>query len=418
MKSVILVQRNEPRSNESENSDKLFELEELAKSAGYCIVGEITQSKNPDRRYQVGRGKVDELASLVNEYNAEKVIFYNQLSTIQIYNVSETCKCEVIDKFHLILEIFATRATTKRAKLQVELAQLEYELPKAKNIVSLLKQEERPGFMSLGEYEDSYEQDIKNRISRIKNELKTAKKDRESLRKFRHDKGFSLVALAGYTNAGKSTLFNTIVDEDVRVEDMLFTTLSPVTRSLNLGGRHVLLTDTVGFIEDLPHWMIDAFRSTLDEIFLTDVILLVVDVTEDAEKIRKKLATSHEILWDKSEGAPIITVLNKVDAIKSDELNKKLANIEYLSPNPVFISAKSGYGLDNLKKQISQQVPGWKRTSVSLPMSDDGMAAVSWLFEEGVVHNIDYGDYIEVDLEARDEIIHKAQIYEREIFVD
>lgn len=418
MKPVILVQRNEPRSNESENSDKFLELKELAKSAGYNVVGELVQSKNPDRRYQVGRGKVDELASLVDECNAEKIIFYNQLSTIQIYNISETCKCEVIDKFHLILEIFATRATTKRAKLQVELAKLEYELPKAKNIVSLLKQEERPGFMSLGEYEDSYEQDIKNRISRIKNELKTAKKDRESLRKFRHDKGFSLIALAGYTNAGKSTLFNTIVDENVTVEDMLFTTLSPVTRSLNLGGRHVLLTDTVGFIEDLPHWMIDAFRSTLDEIFLADVILLVVDVIEEPETIRKKLATSHEILWEKIEGAPIVTVLNKVDSISKDELNDRIAKIKYLAPNPVLISAKISYGIDNLKSEISRQVPRWKRTCVSLPMSDDGMAAVSWLFEEGVVHSIDYGDYIEVDLEARDEIIHKARVFEREVFAD
>jgi GTP-binding protein HflX len=315
MKRVILVQRNEPANDESKNIRKLIELQDLARSANNKVVGDVTQTRRPDRKYQIGRGKVEELALMIEELGADRIIFSNQLSTTQIYNISETCKCEVIDKFQLILEIFARRATTKRSKLQVELAKLQYELPKAKAIMSLLKKEERPGFMGLGSYEDSYEQDIRSRINRIRKELASVQKDNESLRIKRHEYGFSIVSLAGYTSSGKSTLFNALVDEDVHVEDMLFTTLLPITRALNIRGRRVLLTDTVGFIEDLPHWMIDAFRSTLNEIFLADVILLVVDSCESPDIMRQKLITSHDTFWEQIKGVPIITVLNKIDKI-------------------------------------------------------------------------------------------------------
>ncbi len=409
MKRAILVQRNEPKSDESKNIRKLIELQDLARSANYKVVGDVTQTRGTDRKYQIGRGKVEELALMMEELGADGIIFSNQLSTTQIYNISETCKCEVIDKFQLILEIFAERATTKRAKLQVELAKLQYELPKAKAIVSLLKKEERPGFMGLGSYEDSYEQDIKSRISRIRKELASVQKDNESLRVKRHERGLSIVALAGYTSAGKSTLFNALVDEDVHVEDMLFTTLLPITRALNIRERRVLLTDTVGFIEDLPHWMVDAFRSTLNEIFLADVILLVVDASESPDIIRQKLVTSHDTFWEQIEGVPIITVLNKVDRITEDELQKRLENVGYLAPNPVTVSAKNGLGFDELKMEIYRQLPKWKRDTVSLPMSEYGMSIVSWLFDEGIVHNINYKDRIIVDFEARDEIIKKAR---------
>ncbi|WP_218185202.1 hypothetical protein [Methanogenium cariaci] len=148
---IIVVQRNDPNSDAAKNSRKLSELRELAHAVNYVVVGTFVQSRHPDRKYQIGRGKVDELAELVESLDAEKVIFNNQLSMTQIYNVSETCKCEVIDQFQLILEIFAARATTKRAKLQVELAELQYELPKTKAIISLVKKKERQGgFMGLG----------------------------------------------------------------------------------------------------------------------------------------------------------------------------------------------------------------------------------------------------------------------------
>jgi len=413
MKRVILVQRNEPTNGESKNIRKLIELQDLARSANYKVVGGVTQTRRPDRKYQIGRGKVEELALMREDLDADKILFSNQLSATQIYNISETCKCEVIDKFQLILEIFARRATTKRAKLQVELAKLQYELPKAKAIVSLLKKEERPGFMGLGSYEDSYEQSIRSRIHRIQKELTSVQKDNESLRIKRHEHGFSIVALAGYTSAGKSTLFNALVDEDVPVADMLFTTLLPITRALNIRGRRVLLTDTVGFIEDLPHWMIDAFRSTLNEIFLADVILLVVDASESPDITGQKLVTSYDTLWGQIKGVPIITVLNKIDRITEDELKEQLENVGHLTPNPVAVSAKNCLGFKELKMEIYGHLPKWQHSKVSLPMSEYGMSIVSWLFDEGIVHNINYKDQIMVDFEARDEIILKARTLEK-----
>jgi GTP-binding protein HflX len=413
MKRVILVQRNEPASDESKNIRRLIELQDLAKSANYKVVGDVTQTRRPNRKYQIGHGKVEELALMMEELGADGIIFSNQLSTTQIYNISETCKCEVIDRFQLILEIFAQRATTKRAKLQVELAKFQYELPKAKAMVSLLKMQERPGFMGLGSYEDSYEQDIRSRINRIRKELASVQKDSESLRIKRHEHGFSIVALAGYTSAGKSTLFNALVDENVHVEDMLFTTLLPITRALNICGRRVLLTDTVGFIEDLPHWMIDAFRSTLNEIFLADVILLVVDASESPDIMRQKLITSHDTLWGQIKGVPIITVLNKIDRITKNEFKERLENVGYLAPNHIAVSAKNRLGFDELKMEIYRQLPKWKRDTVSLPLSEYGMSILSWLFDEGIVHNINYKDRIIVDFEARDEIILKAKMIEK-----
>ncbi|WP_082105922.1 GTPase HflX [Methanosarcina sp. 1.H.T.1A.1] len=409
---VILVKRTNPRAD-PERSEYLFEeLRELARAAGYVPVGELTQTRFPDSKYQLGRGKIEDLAELVRIKRAGKVIFYNRLSTIQLFNISETCGCQVIDKFQLILEIFAKRATTRRSKMQVELARLRYEVPRARAIVSLLKKEERAGFMGLGDYEDAYEQDLKKRITKIENELESAEKDDESLRAFRHRKGFSLVSLAGYTNAGKSTLFNAIVDESVEAQNMLFTTLVPTTRALDLGGRKALLTDTVGFIEELPHWLVDAFKSTLDEIFLSDLILLVVDVSEKPEIILQKLSTAHDTLWDRIQGVPVITVLNKTDLLEASELEAVMEEIGYMAPNPVFISAKEQVGMQELKAEIIKHLPAWFFYSFSLPNSEKGMSILSWLYEEGIVHRVEYGERISVDYEARTEVINRIKSLE------
>ena len=253
-------------------------------------------------------------------------------------------------------------------------------------------------------------------MSRIRNELKNMEKDSVSLRKHRHSMGFALVTLAGYTNAGKSTLFNTLVEENMIVKDMLFTTLVPTTRSMKVLGRDVLLTDTVGFIEDLPHWMVDAFRSTLNEIFLADIVLLTVDSSEAFESIRNKLLVCHETMWDELQDAAIVTVFNKADMISREELDERILGLGYLAPNPVAVSAKTAYGLDDLKEELRKHLPKWKRTKLLLPMNEEGMSMVSWLFDRAVIHNIEYGENIELDLEAMDRIINKTLILSSKYF--
>ncbi len=415
MNDIILVQRTVPGSKERDNIRKLAELKELAFAAGYNVVDSLVQNHYPDRRFHIGKGKAEELASLVSVLHPSKVIFLNPLSVTQVYNLSELCQCEVIDKFQVILEIFATRATTSRSKLQVELAKLEYELPRARKLISLLTKEERPGFMGMGGYDDSYEQDLQKRIIRIKKELKNRSRNSATLRKSRHEQGFSLISLAGYTNAGKSTLFNSLVSEDVESMDMLFTTLSPTTRSINLSGRRALITDTVGFIEDLPHFLVDAFRSTLEDVFLADIILLVVDASDPADVIRKKLAVSHDLFWQQLENATLITVFNKADLIFSGELEAKVKALEYLSPNPVIVSAKEHIGLDDLKKMLHSNLPEWRKFSITLPNSDEGMSVLSWIMEQSIVYSVEYGATIMVDAEARESVVNKANVLAQEL---
>ena len=315
------------------------ELRDLTRAAGDEVAAELTQSRDEDSAYQFGEGKVAELVAAVEETGSGVVIFDNQLGPYQTYNLGQELPegTRVIDRFRLILEIFGQRAQTRKAQLQVELAELRYELPRAEAKTSLAKREERPGFMGLGEYDESREQDIKDQISRIKNELDSIADKEADRRERRRESGFDLVALAGYTNAGKSTLLQRLAEDlelgendelhpdletTAEAEDRLFTTLGTTTRRAAIDRRDVLVTDTVGFISDLPHWLVESFKSTLDAVYYADLVLLVVDVSESVEEIREKVVTCHDTLYERNE-APIVTVLNKIDAVSDDELAKK-----------------------------------------------------------------------------------------------
>ncbi|WNY26537.1 GTPase HflX [Methanolapillus ohkumae] len=410
--SVILVMRISPDSNPVSVSRKMDEFVELAKALDYKVSDTVVQERHPDRKYNVGSGKAREVAILARDLSASQVIFYDPLSTSQIYNLSKLCNeagatCRVIDRFQLILDIFAQRATTHRSKLQVELARLRYELPSAKMLISLSKKEERAGWGGLGDYEDSYEQDVKKRISRIETELSKADLEEDARRLYRHKRGFFMLSLAGYTNAGKSTLFNALVDENTESKDMFFTTLIPKTRALEFGKRKVLLTDTVGFIEDLPHFLVDAFRSTLEGIYFSDIILLVVDFSEPAGHIRDKLVTCHETLFEKGTST-IVTVLNKSELVSSKERNQKMDELFHLIPNPVFISAKEKTGLDDLLLEIEKNLPPLYVKTVSLPNSKVGASALSWFYENGIVDEILYGKYMTFDFCATEDVMAKT----------
>ncbi|MBS3760215.1 MAG: GTPase HflX, partial [Halodesulfurarchaeum sp.] len=315
------------------------EIGQLAAAAGYEVAGECTQRRKQDAALQMGAGKVGELRDQVIETGAQTVIFDNRLGPYQVYNLGNELPdgVEVKDRFRLILDIFGQRAQTRKAQLQVELAELRYELPRAEAKASLAKRDERPGFMGLGEYDESRENDIKARISNIRDELEQIEETERDRRQQRRESGFDLVALAGYTNAGKSTLMQALaadleVGENVEMhpdldptaerEDRLFTTLGTTTRRLDLDRREALLTDTVGFISDLPHWLVESFKSTLESVYRADLVLLIVDVSEPIEEIREKLMTSHDTLYERNE-APIVTVLNKVDQVEPEELRDK-----------------------------------------------------------------------------------------------
>jgi GTP-binding protein HflX len=406
-KGVILVKRVEPGSD-----GNLNELEELARSAGYEVLDKVVQARTPDKAFAVGRGKAEEVAALVEELKPEKVVFDERLSAVQAYNLSKLCQVEVIDRFNLILEIFACRARTREAKLQVELASLIYERPKARMKVTLAKRGEQPGFKGLGRYQaDVYESEITGRIAKIQAELDIIRKRQHETRKQRKERGFDMVALAGYTNAGKSTLMNALVGSEVIERDQLFTTLVPTTRLLELGKRRALLTDTVGFIKDLPHFMVEAFRSTLEEIYLADLIILVVDVSEPPEAIVEKLVTCHDTLWEEIGPVPIVTALNKRDLITKEELEARKRAIAHLAPHPVAVSAKTGEGLGELKKVAGKYMPKWSPAEVMLPRSEEGMSMLSWLYDEAIVRHVEYGDggHIMVRLEARESVLSRLE---------
>ncbi|MFB6092621.1 MAG: GTPase HflX [Haloquadratum sp.] len=419
------------RVDGGESAD-LTEIVDLAEAAGYDVVGRLSQSRTEDAAYHFGEGKVEELASLVRETGAEAVIVDNRLGPYQTYNIGGKLPdgVEVIDRFTLILEIFGQRANTRKAQLQVELAELRYELPRAEAKTSLAKRDERPGFMGLGEYDESRERDIKAQISRIKEELDDIADKEETRREQRRESGFDLVALAGYTNAGKSTLMRRLADdldvgenEDLHPdldptaesEDRLFTTLGTTTRRADTGTRDVLLTDTVGFISDLPHWLVESFESTLDSVYRADLVLLVVDASEPIEEMREKLVTCHDTLYERNE-APIVTVLNKIDRVDDDELAAKREALDALAPNPVAVSGLTGENVDELTDRIEAELPDWREERLLLPLSDDAMSLVSWLYDRGHVREEEYtGEEVLVEFSARPAIVEQARAKAAEV---
>ena len=401
------------------------EIRDLAHAAGYTVVGEVTQARTEDPALCLGEGKVAELAALVEETDATTVVFDNRLGPYQTYNLGNELPegIEVIDRFKLILDIFGQRAQTKKAQLQVELAELRYELPRAEAKASLAKRDERPGFMGLGEYDESRERDIKAQISRIDDELDRIERTEAHRREQRRESGFDLVALAGYTNAGKSTLLRRLasdldideneglhpdLDATAESENRLFTTLGTTTRRAEFDRRDVLVTDTVGFISDLPHWLVESFRSTLSEVYRADLVLLVVDASDPVEEIREKLVTCHDTLYERNE-APIVTVLNKADLVDDDELVKKREALSALAEEPVVVSAKTGTNVDGLRARIDAELPAWRRERLVVPMTDETMSLVSWIHDHAHVESVDYADDVTIEFEARPEIVEKAR---------
>jgi GTP-binding protein HflX len=399
---AILVQRRV--RNELNYLD---ELEALAETAGYEVVGRMEQVRSEDLSSQIGPGKVEELDALVRESEAQRVIFDNELRPTQVFNLQKALNVMIIDRFQLVLEIFARRAGTLEAKYQIELARLKYGLPRLREEIRLSTVGEQAGFRGSGEIEIAEQRrTVQMRISSLKQKLADIQKQRRGHRTYRKHSGFLTVSLAGYTNAGKSTLFNKLVGESVPVDDQLFTTLSTTMRAMRLNGYKALLSDTVGFIDKLPHLLVEAFYSTLEEALASDALVLLVDANESWFHIRRKVETSLRVLGEVGAATlPIIVALNKVDRVSGEEAAKRVKLLEEFGYPVIPISALQGKNLESLKGKLLELLPKPQSVRISLPNTDASQRLISWIYANAQIDSSKYQDSV-VKLDAK---IHPAQ---------
>ena len=347
---VILVGVSTDDHDDTEKS--LDELEELASTAGAVTVGRVVQNLSQIHPVTyVGKGKLDEIKDLLWETEATGIICDDELSPIQLGNIEDALNTKIMDRTLIILDIFANRASTNEWKIQVELAQLKY---RQSRLVGLGKSLSRlgGGIGTRGPGEKKLEMDrrlIKGRIAQLNRELKDVKRHREVTREQRSRNQVPVIAIVGYTNAGKSTLLNTLTGADVLEEDKLFATLDPTTRNLKLPSKQeVLLTDTVGFIRKLPHHLIEAFKSTLEEAKYADIILHVVDASNP--QMDEQMYIVYETLMNlEVKNKPVITAFNKQDKVDGEVILR-----DFKADHVVNISAKTGEGLENLQNVIEE----------------------------------------------------------------
>ncbi len=312
MRRAVLVQRRLPGER-----SLLYELRELVEAAGYSVAGEVEQVRHEDPKYNLGRGKVLELKSLVRRSGSDTVVFFNELRPSQAYNLRKKLGVEVKDRFEIILEIFAQRAGSREAKLQIELARLKRELSFAKEYISLAKRGELHGFLGGGKYAvDTYYTYVSRRIARIERELRRIRRQKNLRWKRRVSAGLYSVSLTGYTGAGKTTLFKALTGREGYVDGKPFATLSTLSKRIEIEGLPILVSDTIGFIDSLPDALFDAFYTTLGENTLADLIVLVIDVSEPESEVRRKLLASLSTLLNLAiPRGRILIAANKIDAV-------------------------------------------------------------------------------------------------------
>lgn len=397
---AVLVGVELPGDDRVSLEESMNELSRLADTAGAKVVGRLVQKKSrPDSATFLGKGKAGELAPLCEECGADLVICDREMSPAQARNLEDIAGVRVIDRSRLILDIFACRAKTKEGKLQVELAQLNYLLPRltGKGVeLSRLG----GGIGTRGPGETKLEVDrrrIRKRIAELREELEEVRRHRELLRRGRREAPVPQVSIVGYTNAGKSTLLNKLTGAGVFVENKLFATLDPTTRKVVLPNNEiVLLTDTVGFISNLPHHLVAAFRATLEEVVESDILLHVIDISHP--NAREQAETVKDVLASLGAGhKPTIPVYNKVDMVGEDQIPPQDPG-----EDPVLVSALSGYGMDELLARMAREAAR-KRVirQYLLPFSRSGLVRI--LFEKGrVISQVHGPEGIAVEVELED----------------
>lgn len=379
-----------------ENEESLLdELEELVKTAGGIVVGRIIQSREQFHpATYIGKGKLDEIRVLIDELDATGIVCDDELSPAQLKNLEDELNIKVMDRTMVILDIFAARANTSEGKIQVEMAQLKYRMTRLAGFGKALSRL-GGGIGTRGPGEKKIETDrriIRERISRLSVQLKEIEQHRQTIRKKRKNISTPIAAIVGYTNAGKSTLLNKLTDAGVLSEDKLFATLDPTTRALIIpDGEKVLLTDTVGFIRKLPHHLIEAFKSTLQEAKFADIIIHVVDSSNP--DMDKHIKTVYEILESLEVGdKPIITLYNKSDLVQSN-----ICGIDPKAKQTIKISAKTGEGLEAFLKELQNIIrDGCQKIEQLFAYADAGK--IQLIREYGKVLKEEYredGIYIE-----------------------
>ncbi len=385
----------------------LDELEELAETAGAEVVGRMSQKRDkPDSGTFLGSGRLEELGDFCKNNEVDLVIADSELAPAQLRNIEKATDVRVIDRTTLILDIFAERARSNEGKLQVELAQLRYSLPRLMGQGTKLSRL-GGGIGTRGPGETKLESDrrhIRRRIKALEDEFDALEKRRSLARARREKDGVETVVIVGYTNAGKSTLMNTLTEAGVLAQDKLFATLDPTSRALVLpDGRRVMLIDTVGFIRRLPHHLVEAFKSTLEEAVCAKVILNVCDASDP--ECAEHLKVTNDLLEELGcSGKPIIPVFNKCDLPQADEAAMRL-------PGAVNISALEGKGIDELLDAVAKALPPTRAKAKLLIPYSDGAAAAA-LRKDGVITVEDYrADGLYLELTADVSLIDRYQDY-------
>lgn len=384
-----------PQGGEGACLMSLEELRRLLDTAGGTVSAIVTQMRNsPDSKYGVGSGKIAEISEICQNTGANLVIFDFELTPSQIKEIENAIEAEVsvLDRSMLILDIFASRAQSAEGRLQVELAQLKYTAPrlmgKGKDMSRL-----GGGIGTRGPGESKLEIDrrrLKSRVAQLEEELRKVEKNRLTMRAARERSGIPKCAIVGYTNAGKSTLLNRLTDAGILAEDKLFATLDPTTRQFELPcGTKLLLTDTVGFINNLPHHLIKAFKSTLDEAVYADVLLIVADASDEYAPVQLEVCTS--LLSELgASGKPTLFIFNKCDMLTDSHMRSQLKRIAAdAGGEAVFISALTGEGMDSFTEELERLMLRGKRTiMIKLPQAKAGL--VSLLYSKGENVEVDY----------------------------
>ena len=399
------------------------EIRALAEAAGYEVRSAVTQVRAEDPGTYLGTGKVAELADRAADADASLVAVDGELTPRQTTDLRDVLPdgTAVFDRYRLVLAIFAERASTKQAQLQVELARLKYDLPRL---------EERSDVQGLNKRVEKGTpiDGVKNRIADLERKLAALPSPAEQHRVERREQGFDLVTVAGYTNAGKSTLLRRLADEmelseggdgehadtatgTATVEDRLFETLETTTRRATLDGRPVLCTDTVGFVADLPHWLVESFSETLSDAAAADVVVLVADASDPSAELREKVQVALDVFEAQGvDESRVVTALNKVDLLDGNGVEARREALDGLVTNSIPVSVREGTNIDRFVEAVTERLPT-ERAALTMPNCDDAMGLVSRAYDRTTVESVDYdAGTVELTVRGRPDVVERLRV--------